>query len=357
MHILILTSTLRSLTCTSFTQEGDTPLAESSFTADQLDRAADRFPEGAAGQVSETLRDVGLPTPDVMGVRVLMGGEQFPGPVFATDAVLEHLESLIPQAPLHLPCSIELVRSLRRVFPGTPVALVFETSFFTHLPPRERWYGLDPQRMTTGALWRSGFHGIFHEAACREVTRQWRAPHLRILSICLEPRPELAACVGCRPVMVTGGNTPIEGLPGERSCGDLDPSVVLKLAHDMNGSPEEAGRILTQESGLRSLAERSVSLADVLRSTDDALRLAKDVFLHCILRACGAGIAALGGLDGIAYSGRHARSAEQLHAWLHPRLERVTRCSTPHLIHARTLSQHVRDVVRVKALEENVCRI
>ena len=94
----------------------------------------------------------------------------------------------------------------------------------------------------------------------------WARPIRAILSVCLEPRPELAACVGRRPVMVTGGNTPVEGLPGERSCGDLDPSVVLKLAHDTHWGPEEASRILTQESGLRGLAGRVVSLADVLQS-------------------------------------------------------------------------------------------
>jgi acetate kinase len=273
--------------------------------------------------------------------------------VFATDDVLKDLEVLVPQAPLHLPGLIELVKSLRGVFPGIPVALVFETSFFANLPARERWYGLDPEMMETQALWRLGFHGIFHDAACLETARQLGSQHPRLLSICLEPRAELAACVGRRPVMVTGGNTPIEGLPGERSCGDLDPSVVLKLAHDTRGGPEEASRILTQESGLQGLAGRYVSLADVLQSSDDDLQLAKEVFLHGVLRACGAGIAAMGGLDAIAYSGRYAESGAVLHAWLNQRLARATHSNTPHFIHTRTLFQHLRDMVRVMALEED----
>ena len=71
----------------------------------------------------------------------------------------------------------------------------------------------------------------------------------RIVSICLEPRPELAACLGLRPLMVTGGNTPVEGLPGERTCGDIDPSVALKLAHELPGGLEEANQVLTARAG------------------------------------------------------------------------------------------------------------
>jgi acetate kinase len=351
MHILILKSTLRSLICTSFSDDGDDPLAESSFTTDPSDRAANRFPDGVVSRMKDFLQEVDLQVPDMIGVRVLFGGEPFPRPVLATDTVLRDLESLVPQAPLHLPGSIELVKALRSSFPGTPVALIFETSFFTHLPARERWYGLDPDVMAGGAFWRRGFHGVFHEAVCMEATRRLGSPQPRILSVCLEPRPELAACVGRRPIMVTGGNTPVEGLPGERSCGDLDPSVALKLAHDTHWGPEEASRILTCESGLLGLAGRAVSLADILDRPSDDLQLARDVFLHGVLRACGAGLAALGSLDAIAYSGRYAASGTALHAWLSARLERVTRCDTPHFISTRTLCQHLRDIVRVMARE------
>ena len=259
-----------------------------------------------------------------------------------------------------MPSLIELVQALRREFVNTPVALVFETSFFVGLPERERWYGLDPELMRIpGALRRFGFHGVFHDAACLEAIRCLGSPRPRILSVCLEPRPELAACLGRRPLVVTGGNTPIEGLPGETTCGDLDPSVVLKLAHDTLWGPEETSRLLTSQSGLLGLTGRATSLAELLDSTDesrdnsdDPLQLARDLFEHCLLRACGAGIAALGGLDAIVYSGRYATSGSSLHAWLGPRLTHVTRCDTPHLIHTRTLCQHVRDIVRVMAWED-----
>jgi len=352
MHILTLQPTLRSLAFAAFTEGSDQPAVESRLTLNQFDRSTHLFPPDVFARMNETLRRAELPPPTVIGVRALYGGDRFATPVFASDDVLAELETLAPQAPLHVPSLVELTRSACDTYRTAPVALAFETAFFVNLPQREQWYGLDPELMASQAVRRFGYHGLFHEAACRAAARHRRLSAPRVLSLCLEPRPELAACQGRRPVMVTGGNTPVEGLPGETTCGDLDPSVVLKLAHDTHWGPEETSRILTSESGLRGLLGRAVTLAEVLGSTDASLQLARDLFLHCVLRACGAGIAALGGVDAIVYSGRYAASGAAVHAWLGPRLARATRCDIPHLIHARTLSQHVCDVTRVLVLED-----
>ncbi len=253
--------------------------------------------------------------------------------------------------PLHVPHVIELVKSTCGAFPDTPAAIVFETSFFARLPEREWRYGLDPQTMESQALRRFGFQGIYHEAACMDAVRRWA----RLIRACcrsaLSRVPSWPHALGRWPVVVTGGTTPAEGLPGETCCGDLDPSVVLRIAQDHAGGPEEASHVLTRSSGLQGLAGCSVSLAELLASTDLHLQLAQEVFLHAVLRACGAGIAAMGGLDAIVYSGRYATSGNALHGWLNQRLEPALRRVTPHLIYTRSLAQHLRDMVRVMARE------
>jgi acetate kinase len=263
-------------------------------------------------------------------------------------AALQELEQLVRQSPLHLPHVLALAEGLHTVFAGVPTVLMFETSFFTALSHREQAYGLDPEHMEQMALWRFGFHGILHEAACRDAVSRLGVPTARVVSICLEPRPELAACVGVRPVLVTGGNTPLDGLPGERSCGDLDPSVALKLAHDLPGGVEEANQVLTRESGLLGLIGKPVSLAELLMSERSDWQLARDVFRHSVLRACGAAIAAISGVDMFVYSGRYAAAGGALHQWLAPRLARATCAAVPYLLHTRTLAQQMHDVVRVE---------
>jgi len=355
MQILTLSPTLRSLSVSVFRDGADKPVLQQHVTGRRDTFDFEEATSETFSSISRALEGAGRFPPDIVVVRGLYGGERFRQPELASDSVLAELAALAPQAPLHVPRVIQLVMAASRAYPQTPVVLVFETAFFVSLPERERRYAIDPDLLDSRSLRRFGFHGIFHEAACMEAARRLESPESRILSICLEPRPELAACRGGRPVMVTGGSTPAEGLPGEASCGDLDPSVVLKLADDGHLGPEGASHLLTCASGLLGLAGRDVSLAEVLGSADDEadgeLQLARDVFLHCLLRACGAGIAALGGLDGIVYSGLYADSAGVLHEWLNERLKQSIGRDTTCVVHSCTLAQELHDIGYVMARE------
>jgi len=196
----------------------------------------------------------------------ILGVPRMGGAVPITDAVVAEIGKLIPSAPLHLPQVLAAIAEAGATWPKVPLFLVSDTAFFAGLPVRERTYGLDPTLAARFGERRSGYHGLFHEAACRFVRKTLHSPgpH-RIISICLEPKPEAAAVLNGRPVMVTGGATPIEGLPGETVCGDIDPSIVLILAEKLDCGPERINDILTRESGLRSLVGRKVKLGDILR--------------------------------------------------------------------------------------------
>ncbi len=347
MTILTITLTPRHLQGSLFSEDAEQPCHEFSLDREELETTL-HSASSLAPCIREHLEHAACPTVEAIGLRVPFGGDRFRGPVMSSPEVLRSLANLASQSPLHLPPVLALAEGLRATYSGVPVVLVFETSFFTALPHREQAYGLDPAHMEQMGLWRYGYHGILHEAACREAASRIGLPTARIVSICLEPRPELAACVGGRPVMVTGGNTPVEGLPGERSCGDLDPSVALKLAHDLPGGLEEANRVLTRESGLLGLIGEPVTLAELLSSQREDWQLARDVFRHSVLRACGAAIAAISGLDLFVYSGRYATAGAALHPWLAPRLARATCAAIPYHVQTRTLAQLMHDIVRVE---------
>lgn len=222
---------------------------------------------------------------------------------------------------MHTAAALRLVEALLRA-PDVTAVLFFETSFFTALPEREYAAGVDPDLAARMDLRRFGYHGIFHEAAVRSLARERRKsgrPARRTLSICLEPKPELTAVLGARPVMVTGGMTPLEGLPGETSCGDLDPSIILALAQELKWGPEQIDAALSRESGLSGLAGRRVTLPEVFGSAPE-LAEARQVFEHRLLLAAGAGAAALGGVDGVVFSGVYADLGSRLGPWLAARL-------------------------------------
>jgi len=262
--------------------------------------------------------------PEAIGIRVAFGGSEFTGPTLVDGRVTRSLKALGPQAPLHVPAVVTLLQGCREVLPDTPVVLVFETAFFTRLPAREYLYGLNRETSRSLSLRRRGFHGIYHEAACEhmryERRRSGQCPPARILSICLDPHPEIAAVAAGRPLLTTGGATPLEGIPGHTTCGDLDPSIVLMLAQRKQWGPEQINAMLTRDSGLLGMTGKTATLAEVLGSTDDHMQLARQVIEYRILLACGAGIAAMGGLDGIVFSGRFAAAGAALGPLLASRL-------------------------------------
>ncbi|MBN2144279.1 MAG: acetate/propionate family kinase [Candidatus Aureabacteria bacterium] len=254
------------------------------------------------------------------------GGKIFRGSVSLDEDVITKLQSLTPFAPLHIPFAIELMKFFREEFPNANMRLFFQTSFFVNLPVRERVFAIPSEISGVLGMERYGFYGIFHEASVRKISRELRqekrpVPY-KIISICLEPRPEVVAVIGRRPVMVTTDATPIGGICGEKTPGEIDSSILLMLLKKYKYSPEKINTILTRESGLLALCGREMTIGAVLKKNgaDDAVQLAGNMIRYQLLKALGAGTAAMGGIDGIVFSGRYRETGSEMAKYLLSRL-------------------------------------
>ncbi len=325
MNILVLKPGRRILDYACLAGNRRDPVASGRLEGYRGTDHDDRSLVDALRKVSEACQSEGRTVaPEAVAFRVVYGGAAFRGPTLVDPEVVRRIRELTPQAPLHLPVIPSMIEACGTVFPNVPRVLVFETSFFADLPAREHVYGIDVDVLCRLGLRRFGFHGLFHEAAVAQVTRRWRqtgtSSSPRIISICMEPRPEVAAVAGHQPVMVTGGTTPLEGLPGYTTCGEMDPGIVLALSQKMGWGPEQIDRVLTQESGLWGLTGRRMTWDELFTSTDPELEPARQLILYRLLLACGAAVAAMGGLDGIVFSGRSAGVGSVLGPWLSMRL-------------------------------------
>ncbi|MEI8248557.1 MAG: hypothetical protein WCI51_22190 [Lentisphaerota bacterium] len=191
-----------------------------------------------------------------IAIRVPFGGNIFTRTKIADDAMTAELEKYIPYSPLHLPPVITLLAAASKIFPETVAVVAFETAFFAELPDREKYYAVSPDMSNIG-LRRFGYHGIFHKYAYLEGKDSVNAR--KILSICLENRPEIAAIMDGRPLMVTSGATPLEGLPGLTTCGEIDPYLITAISKKMDLGPEEINNILTTKSGFTAICGKNVS--------------------------------------------------------------------------------------------------
>ncbi len=325
MNVLVLLPSRQRLSFCYFANGWQQPICAGQYD-DYRDADGSRL---ALTELTRSLAEAGRAQnaparPDVIALRGISGGADFKKPALVSPGVLRKLEKRVPFAPLHIPALVALIHAAQATFRGVPIVLVFETGFFVDLPEREHLYAVDANLTQTVGVRRFGYHGILHAAACNHIARQRRAMGVhspaRVISICLEPRPELAAVLGHKPLMVTSGATPLEGLPGQTTSGELDPSIVLMLAQRMGWGPEQINAVLTQQSGWLGLVGRMTTLPEIFASHRPECELARKIIQYRLLQACGAGIAALSGLDALVFSGRYSGVGVSLGPWLKKRL-------------------------------------
>ncbi len=255
---------------------------------------------------------------DVVLHRVVHGGART-APALLDDQLVAELRALIELAPLHQPPALELIDRCRAARPDVPQFACFDTSFHATVPRAARTYALP-------ARWRErvvvyGFHGISHAWSARRVGAL--APGVRRLVVAhLGGGASLCAVRDGRSVLTTMGFTPLDGLVMATRSGALDPGAVLWMAEHADHG-EDIGRVLEHESGLLGLCGDADMRAVLARcdAGDTDARLAVDVYVHRLVTAIGGCVAALGGLDGLAFTGGVGEHAPEVRELAAARLE------------------------------------
>jgi acetate kinase len=101
------------------------------------------------------------------------------------------------------------------------------------------------------------------------------------------------------------GFTPLEGLVMATRSGNVDPGLILWLVERHGVRPRELATHLEHRSGLLGLAG-TADMREVLAGAergDAGARLALDVHHHRLRGEIGRMTAALGGLDGLVFTG------------------------------------------------------
>ena len=100
---------------------------------------------------------------DVIGHRLVHGGEKFSGSVVITDEVIEAMTECNDLAPLHNPANLVGVDACQKLMPDTLMVGVFDTAFNQTMEPKAFLYGLPYRYYEKYKVRRYGFHGISHK--------------------------------------------------------------------------------------------------------------------------------------------------------------------------------------------------
>ena len=234
------------------------------------------------------------------GHRVVHGGPDLTDTVRVTPTVLKAIAACSPLAPLHNPHNLAAILALEAIAPTLPQVACFDTGFHATNPEMARRYAI-PAAEDAKGIRRYGFHGISYASLVARLPATSGAPlpH-RLLALHLGNGASLCAILDGKSVATTMGYSPLDGLTMGSRAGGIDGNAVLRMAADHG--IEGARRILNRESGLLALGGTS-DMRALSKATSPEARFAVQHFCYWATRHAGSMIAAMGGLDSVAFTG------------------------------------------------------
>ncbi|MCZ4352131.1 acetate kinase [Roseovarius aestuarii] len=276
--------------------------------------AGDAIPDhhAALTQVLSALQAQGYGLSQVAAAahRVVHGGARLVASTRITQRVRDQIADCIPLAPLHNPHSLTAIDWISVTAPDLPQYASFDTAFHATIPDVATRYAL-PTTPDTQGLRRYGFHGISYAALVRALPEQTGRPlPRRLLAFHLGNGASICAIRDGISVATTMGYSPNAGLTMGTRSGDMDPAAVLELAR--RKGVDGAEHLLGHDAGLLGLSGLSADMRRLTASDDPRAEFATQHFCYWAARHGGSMIAAMGGLDAIAFTGGIGENAKEI---------------------------------------------
>jgi len=238
-----------------------------------------------------------------VGHRVVHGGTHFSGPALITKDVVASLKTLCSLAPLHQPHNIAPIEAIQAAAPHIPQVACFDTAFHQTQAPLASSFAL-PRELTDSGIRRYGFHGLSYEYVTGHL-RQVSPEHAdkRIVIAHLGNGASLCAIHQGHSVATTMGFTAVDGLVMGTRCGSIDPGVLIYLMDERKMDARALETLIYKKSGLLGVSGISSDMRALRASEDLKAREAIDLFVYRIVREIGSLSAALGGLEGLVFTG------------------------------------------------------
>ncbi|RCJ27114.1 acetate kinase [Nostoc minutum NIES-26] len=255
---------------------------------------------------------------DVVGHRVVHGGQDYREPAIITEDVKKAIARWSNLAPAHNPAALEGIEAIEQSLGEVTQVAVFDTGFHATLPDAAAIYP-GPYEWIDQGIRRYGFHGISHQYCSRRAAdilgRDLAS--LRLIACHLGNGCSLAAIKDGRSIDTTMGFTPLEGLMMGSRSGSVDPGILIYLLRYSNYSAESLDYMLNKASGLRGISGVSSDVPKVMEAIAQGnyrAKLALDMYVHHLQSGIGAMLASLRGLDVLVFTagvGEHSPEIRQ----------------------------------------------
>ena len=242
-----------------------------------------------------------------VGHRMVHGGEKFASSVVITDEVKKAVEECNDLAPLHNPANLIGVAACENLMPNTPMVAVFDTAFHQTMPPKAYMYGLPYEYYEKYKVRRYGFHGTSHSFVSKRAAELLGKAYDETKTIVchLGNGSSVTAVLNGKSVDTSMGLTPLEGLVMGTRSGDIDPAIMEFIAKKENLDIAGVMNVLNKKSGVQGISGLSSDFRDLeegMEAGNERAAAAIEVFSYRVAKYIGSYVAAMNGVDVIAFT-------------------------------------------------------
>ncbi len=245
---------------------------------------------------------------NAVGHRVVHGGEKFASSVVISDEVIAAIEECNDLAPLHNPANLIGIHACAELMPGVPMVGVFDTAFHQTMPEKAYLYGLPYEYYEKYKVRRYGFHGTSHSFVSKHMVEflGLDKDNCKVIVAHLGNGASISAVVNGKCVDTSMGLTPLEGLVMGTRSGDIDPAIMEFIAKKENLDIAGVMNVLNKKSGVLGISGGlSSDFRDLEEGMNSGNKLAEnaiDVFSYRVAKYIGSYVAAMNGVDAIAFT-------------------------------------------------------
>ena len=244
---------------------------------------------------------------NAVGHRIVHGGEKFASSAVITPEMLAAVEECNDLAPLHNPANLIGIHACQELMPGVPMVGVFDTAFHQTMPEKAYLYGLPYEYYEKYKVRRYGFHGTSHSFVSKHVA-EFLGKDLndsKIIVAHLGNGASISAVLNGKCVDTSMGLTPLEGLVMGTRSGDIDPAIMEFIAKKENLDIAGVMNVLNKKSGVQGISGLSSDFRDLeegMEGGNERATAAIEVFSYRVAKYIGSYVAAMNGVDVIAFT-------------------------------------------------------
>lgn len=245
---------------------------------------------------------------NAIGHRIVHGGEKFASSAIITDEMIKAVEECNDLAPLHNPANLIGINACQKLMPNTPMVAVFDTAFHQTMPEKAYLYGLPYEYYEKYGVRRYGFHGTSHSFVSKHAAEflGLDLENSKIIVAHLGNGASISAVLNGKCVDTSMGLTPLEGLVMGTRSGDMDPAIMEYLAKKEDLDIAGVMNVLNKKSGVFGLSKGLSSdfrdLTEAMENGNKYATAAVEVFCYRVAKYIGSYVAAMNGVDAIAFT-------------------------------------------------------